>query len=671
VATGYGRLLLFAVVSLSFCVSCGGREDEIAFYVSTEGNDDWDGTIADANPLRYEGPFETIERAREAVRALKAEGKLTKPVTVYVRGGVYTLSEPLVFTPEDSGTEECPVTYAAYPGETAVIRGGREITGWKRGGDGVWTARVPGVKGGGRVPRQLFVNGGRRQRARIPDTGFFTVDGEITMDEKARFRYRGNDIVEEWEKRGDVEVVALQAWAEIRMFIRDVDGETRTVTLSGKCRPSNRERDARYWVENVRDGLNSPGEWYLDRREGVLSYIPFEGEDMENAEVVMPFLTGLVRFEGKPEENRFVHDITLKGLVFRYTDWTISRDGYADVQAAYDIPGVITGNGARSVTIEDCVIEHHGNYGIEFARGCTGIEIIGNEIADMGAGGVKIGEPRDRENQSDKTYGNLVAHNHIHHIGEVYPAACGIIIFRSGRNRIAHNHIHDTYYTGISNGWSWGYAETDTKENVIEFNHVHHIGRGMLSDMGGNYNLGVQPGTVIRNNVFHDITSHGYGGWGIYTDEGSSYILIENNIVYNTKSGGFHQHYGRENVVRNNIFANAREGQIIRTRMEEHVSFTFEHNIVYWREGPLLRGNWSDDKYRFDYNLYFNAEGDPVTFGEWTLDEWRARGQDVHSLIADPLFADPDKGDFTLAPDSPAFKIGFKPIETDDAGPRR
>jgi hypothetical protein len=255
----------------------------------------------------------------------------------------------------------------------------------------------------------------------------------------------------------------------------------------------------------------------------------------------------------------------------------------------------------------------------------------------------------------------------------VYPAACGVIIFQSGKNTIAHNHIHDTYYTGISNGWTWGYGPTNAGENIIEYNHVHDIGRGMLSDMGGNYNLGVQPGTVIRHNLFHDITSHGYGGWGIYTDEGSSHILIENNVVYHTKSGGFHQHYGRMNMVRNNIFAYSLIGQVIRTRMEPHLSFTFERNIVYWTEGPLLGSNWKDDRYRLDYNLYWNPtiSPDSVRFAAWIPAEWKARGQDTHSLIADPLFVNPEKGDFTLRPGSPAFRLGFTSIDLRGVGPRK
>ena len=147
-------------------------------------------------------------------------------------------------------------------------------------------------------------------------------------------------------------------------------------------------------------------------------------------------------------------------------------------------------------------------------------------------------------------------------------------------------------------GWTWGYGPNQSKGNVIEYNHIHDIGKEMLSDMGGIYTLGIQPGTRIRNNLIHDISSFTYGGWGIYPDEGSSEMLIENNIVYDCKSAGFHQHYGRENVIRNNIWAFNRENQLMRTRAEPHISFTFERNIVYFDQGRLLGSNWSGDQVR-------------------------------------------------------------------------
>ena len=100
-------------------------------------------------------------------------------------------------------------------------------------------------------------------------------------------------------------------------------------------------------------------------------------------------------------------------------------------------------------------------------------------------------------------------------------------------------------------------------------------------------------------------------------------------------------------------------------------SFIFSQNIVYWDKGPLLGSNWKDDKYRLDYNLYFQASAEPVTFKSWSFEEWKARGNDLHSLIADPLFVDPDNGNFNLKPGSPALKIGFKPIDISKVGPRK
>ena len=104
--------------------------------------------------------------------------------------------------------------------------------------------------------------------------------------------------------------------------------------------------------------------------------------------------------------------------------------------------------------------------------------------------------------------------------------------------------------------------------------------------------------------------------------------------------------------------------QIQRTRKEPHLSFTFEHNIVYWKEGKLLQGTWKDDQFHLDYNLYWQASGQPIQFVKESLEEWQKRGLDTHSLVADPLFADPEHGDFTLKPGSPAAKIGFQPIES-------
>ena len=638
-------------------------------YVSPEGSNAWSGKLAEPNLANTDGPFATLARARDAIRSMQTRQPLHKPVTVYVRGGVYTLSAPLVFVPEDSGNAKCPITYAAYPGEKVVLSGGRVITGWKKAAEGglenpLWTTEVPGVKEGEWYFHQLFVDGQRRQRARSPNTGFFHADGQFLAGNPTRFKFHPGDIHAAWVEQGDVEVVGLEKWAESRMTLNAVDMATNAATLSTERQEFGDDKDARYWVENAADALDAPGEWFLDRRTGTLSYLALPGEDVSRAQFAAPFLPQLVRLEGQEGTSECVHDIVLRGLTFAHTDWSLPPKGYVDTQAAYDIPAAVEFVGARRCRIEQCTFVHLGQYALVIHKGSQGNQVVGSEMTDVGAGGVKVGDPQIPSGEAQATSGNLVSGNFIHNIGIVYPAAVGVWIGQSSGNTVAHNEIADTYYTAISLGWTWGYGPTAAHDNRIEFNNLYNIGRGLLSDMGCIYSLGVQPGTVERNNRCHDVTRYAYGGWGIYTDEGSSQIVIENNIVYRTQDGGFHQHYGRENIVRNNIFALGQEAQLRRTRQEPHLSFTFEHNIVYWNEGKLLEGTWNDDQFHLDYNLYWQAGGQPIQFAKESLAEWQKRGQDMHSLVADPLFADPEHGDFTLRPGSPAAKIGFQPIDS-------
>ncbi len=597
------------------------------------------------------GPVSTLAAARDAVRAQRDRG-VSGPFTVRIRGGRYFLQEPLVLSKQDSG-----VTWEAAPGERVVLSGGRVITGWKKGSGSIWTADA------GRLPfRQLFVSGRRAQRARTPNYGFYRIDGPSSQDKPFRLKFRGSDIRKEWAGT-DTEVVALLAWADIRMPIASVDEAVRVATLTSDPRPSNKEKDARYYIENAPDSLDAAGEWRLDRAAGTVSYWPLAGEDMTREEFIAPRLPKLIHVDG-------ARDLTFRGLEFLHTDWTMDAKGYADTQAAVAVGAAFEAVNALNITIEKCQFRHLGNYAIGFGRGCQHNRIVRNRIYDIGAGGIRIGEPVQRAEEKDRNFDNEISGNDIHHLGYVYPPAVGVFVLQASRNHIAHNHIHDLFYTAISVGWTWGYGENQSKENVIEYNHLHDIGKGMLSDMGGIYTLGMQPGTVIRNNLIHDITSFTYGGWGIYPDEGSSNMLIENNVVYRCASAGFHQHYGRENTVRNNIFAFNRDFQLMRTRAEPHLSFTFERNIVYFDQGRLLGSNWTGSQFRMDRNIYYDARSTPIRFAGKSWDEWKAAGQDIHSVIADPLFVNAENYDFRLRDNSPALKLGFRPIDLSTVGPR-
>ena len=619
------------------------------FYVSPDGVPGAPGTI--------EHPLPSLAAARDAIRELRRKAP-TGPVTVLLRGGTYRLAETLILGPEDSN-----VTYEAYPHERPILSGARRIEGWQKAAGPLWTAPVTGDF------RQLFVNGRRALRARTPTNGFYRIDGSSSQDKPFLLKFRGDDIRKSWAGRGDVEVIALLAWSEIRMPIAQVDEAAHTARLTGDPRPSNKEKDARYWIENAPDALDSPGEWYLDRAAHTVSYWPAPGENLAHDLAEAPALVQLVRVEGKPELGAVVRNVVFRRLNFRHADSAMPAGGYADVQAATEAPTAFEAMGAEGLTIEHCVFTQSGGYAVWFGRGSHRNRIVATEIFDMGGGGVKIGELVERSTRAEQSFENTIADNHIHDLGLVYPSAVGVLVGQSSRNTIAHNHIHDLFYTAVSVGWTWGYAANQCAGNIVEYNHLHHIGKDLLSDMGAIYTLGLQPGAAIRNNLIHDVQSFTYGGWGIYPDEGSTGILIENNIVYRTKSASFHQHYGRENIVRNNVFAFGKEYQLMRTRAEEHLSFTFEGNIVYFDSGALLGSNWTGSQFHMNRNVYWDARGQAVTFTGRSWTDWQ-QGQDQDSLVADPLFANAANYDFRVLPESPAWKLGWHAIDMTSVGPR-
>ena len=652
-------------ILLAVLFSFGSFAAEKVYYVSPDGNDQWSGAKAQAGD--GDGPFATVQKALEASAGQAG-------TQILLRDGRYLLSSPIQIQARHSGSPADPVVIRAMENAKPVISGGRVITGWKRDAENaaIWRAEIPEARDGKWVFRQLFVNGERKVRARTPNEGFFRIQGASPQDKPVRLKFKEGDIKKEWASRGDVEVVAMLAWADIRMQIREVDLQNKVATLAGDPRPSNKENNAQYWVENAPEFLDEAGEWHLDTKTGVVSYWAKAGEDLTKSTVIAPRLEELVVMKG--ESGKPVANIILDGIEFSHTDWTLGPNGYADTQAAIATRGEFRAEHAEDITIRNCRFSHLAGYAIELGRGAKRFHVVGNEMVDVGGGGVRMGETTIAENVADANNSHVVTDNHMHQLGRVYPPAVGVFILQSGTNRVAHNHIHDLFYTAVSVGWNWGYRETPCRQNIIEFNHLHDIGKNLLSDMGAVYTLGPQRGTVVRNNLIHDVSAFTYGGWGLYTDEGSSDIVLENNVVYRCKNAGFHQHYGKENIIRNNVFAFNVENQIMRTRPEEHISFTFTNNIVYFDSGNLLGSNWANDHYRMDRNLYFDkrlaANPDALKFAGESFENWKKRGHDQNSLIADPQFVAPEKDDFRLRESSPALKVGFKRIDLSRVGIR-
>lgn len=694
-------------------------------YVATNGKDNWSGRLPEPNADWTDGPLATLVGARNRIRhrsqppayygysggAWSPQG-YSGSVTVRVRGGVYALKEPLTFGPEDASG----IHFTSFPGETPILDGGRKLEGWKPGevnGRPCWTLELPEVARGEWRFRSLFVNGRRAQRPKLPKSDWYWIEDVPGKGLKAEFHEGSACFVAKegdfhnWRNLTDVEVVVMHYWNDEHMDVIAFDERTRRVVCD---RPSifrltddYQPRFAKYYVQNVFEALTEPGEWYLDRHAGMIYYIPLEGETLETVEIFAPRMSQLLTITGDADAGQLAQNLRFTGLTFRHTDaplppggWDPSacnpgegmrswpNDGnYASApQAAFNIPGALRLEAARNCSFEDCVVEHVGWCAIEIADACHAIRIVGNELRDLGAGGVKIGGSDVDGPRARRTGNNVVTDNHIHHAGRVFHQAVGVFIQHSYGNTIAHNHIHDLFYSGISCGWKWGFMESVCRDNHIEYNHIHHLGFGWLSDMGGIYTLGVQPGTTIRGNHIHDVTCDNYGGWGIYLDEGSAHIVVENNLVHDTKTEGFHQHYGRENSVRNNIFAAGRKAQILLSRaIPEWRGVTFQENIVVApASAPLYARGYGNDLRRpgfaSDHNLFWawggelRSDNGPNAEDKLDMDALRAAGLDRHTVVADPCFADFAARDFRLLPASPAFAIGIKPIDLSNVGPR-
>ena len=416
--------------------------------------------------------------------------------------------------------------------------------------------------------------------------------------------------------------------------------------------------------------LDAPGEWFL-ARDGTLYYKPLPGEDMAKAEVVAPVADKFIVIQGDPAAGKFVEHVTFKGLTFHHAQWLTPPGGFEPAQAAAPIEAVVMADGARHVTFEDCEIGHIGTYAVWFRKGCRDCVVRRCHLHDFGAGGVRIGETGIAEDGGGaRPATSSVDNNIIRHGGHIFPCAVGVWIGHSGDNQVTHNEIADLFYTRHLRRLALGLRREPRQAEHASRSTTSTTSAGACSaTWAASTRSGRPRARSSRDNVFHDIYAYSYGGWGLYTDEGSTGILFENNLVYNTKNGSFHQHYGKENIIRNNILVDSREHQVVsHPRRTAPVLHASSATSSYWKTGPALSGAWGNAKTVSGSNCWFNSAGAPIEFMGKSLAEWQKAGHETGSIVADPLFVDVAAGDFRLKPDSPALALGFKPFDGSKAG---
>ncbi|MDW8122406.1 MAG: right-handed parallel beta-helix repeat-containing protein [Armatimonadota bacterium] len=482
-----------------------------------------------------------------------------------------------------------------------------------------------------------------------------------------------------WKDWKGAQVHIFPAWGWVNAIVDvkgvDPDRHTLLVQCEQDIRPGNR-----FYIANVPEALDAPGEWFWDPQTGNITYWADE-PDFPQITTVAAILDRLIHLKGNPQKGQWVEHIYIQGLTFRDTTYTAPGGYYDPADAA------IWMTGARHCIVSDCTFEGLGGYAVRLDERSEHNKIIGNRMKALGQGGVVL-----MGNTATQPKHNLIAANEMSDLGQIYKHVAGVYVISGSGNRIAHNRIERVPRYGIS------LKSLDSNfyshQNVVEFNELIDTNLE-TNDTGAIETLGrdqQDSGNVIRWNFIRNVVGLGttydgsflspYFTWGIYLDDYSSGTLVYGNVVIGTVLGAVCIHGGRNNVIENNIFVGGLERQFtFQPRDEFMVGNIIRKNIFYYdKKQTILFYSWAQTwgRHRLkecDRNIFWCTEGnveelsDRVT-PEGNLTAWREAGFDQNSLVADPLFIAPKQNDFRLRPESPAYRLGFEPIPFEKIGPK-
>lgn len=698
---------------------CNAAERTADFYLSPTGSDDWSGTLSAPSASQTDGPFATLERARDAVRDLQKRRK--GDALVLVRDGTYSIKKTVKFGLQDSGLNDSTVTYAAYPGETPVYSSGRKIKEWKK-----VVSQLPGLPKNA-VGNVLVADVSDRFLSLYDSEGLLPrarSKGFIPLKDGSRKELHfPKGQLKNWSNIEDVEIVVRphHAWIVNILPLESVDEKKQIARTSIDATYAIRKlhflkTTESCWVENVLEELDEPGEWVLNTKEGKLYLWP-----RNDSQIVAPQLTELICVEGQIDKEGPkdvpVRNLRFRGLTFMHGDrYQIASDD-AGLQHDWELHdkanALVRLRGTENCTIENCRFAHSGSGAIRVDLHGQQNTISGNRIEHIGGTGILLCGYGPGTKDVNKN--NLVYNNHIHHTGRIYSHSPGIMVWQSGENRIANNLVHNTPYTGIiiSGCMTEFFAKKGrelgrtirrheitglskkpkleevrpylhTYDNKIEQNEIHHA-MELLGDGNAIYIRGAGAGNIIRRNYIHHLVAPMKMQCAIRTDGGQTDTLIAENLIYKCTSQGIILKLN--NRCENNIIADiiapprgyylaVREGPMKGATIKRNIFYSSEDNCTFIDELPVGKGRTSEDRRGrsiaatkqadTDYNFYFCANN--ADLGKQFLEKQQSDGIDGNSLAVDPLFVDPANGDFRFKPNSPALKLGIVPFDVKKAG---
>ncbi len=516
-------------------------------------------------------PWERAERLRREIAA-----RAGAPVRLILPDGCYRWRTPLALGCENSGLE----LVAETPGGVC-FDAGIPLRNWTEDSDGLWSCPVPE---GVRECVFLYARDGRRERGRYPAQGFLPgriVGNRLTGELDARLSVAG--------AAPDAELVVDYDWLCKHLKVNEIGADS--LEFVPPVCPIPVE-EVQFHLDNLPKGFLAPGQWSFERAIRRIFYRPRAGERPEEAGFHLGNLSCLLEVAGDPEAGKYVSDLGFDGIVFAHTG---DPDFPESSQAEVMVSAALRWRGALDGYLRNCRIGHTSGWGMNFAEGCRRIAVENCRFEDLGAGGIAASGAVEED--APGVTGELrIRRNRFHSGGRFFHGATAILLRHTPDNLVDGNEISRFHYSGISCGWVWGYSPSISQRNKIINNHIHHMGEAcILRDGGAIYTLGPQPGAVIAGNIIHDIEGD-LITWGIYLDEGSSDIVVENNLVYRVASECCRLHYGRRNLIRRNVFAEGGNAVVSLTRGTMDMDCRFEAG---------------DNALKFEHNVYLTKPGKP------------------------------------------------------------